>query len=131
MTRSPLHLQRAPCFEVIWHRPTFEGPCGPTIIGAGGLNCRVRDGNGWDPAAMGARNLVYLDPAAMASRSSSRSRREAFPQKLYREELSVPTTSVISQNFRAISTGQLHALRRFYFRPINVVVYHDSSPLRD
>src|ERR1700728_682364 len=41
----------------IWHRPTFEGPCGPTIIGAGGLNCRVRDGNGWDPAAMGARNF--------------------------------------------------------------------------
>ena len=59
--------------EKIWHRPTFEGPCGPTIIGAGGLNCRVRDGNGWDPAAMGARNLI---PTAMASRSSSRSRRE-------------------------------------------------------
>jgi hypothetical protein len=35
------------------------------------------------------------------------------------------------KNFRAISTGQLHALRRFHLRPINVVVYHDSSPLRD
>ena len=32
---------------------------------------------------------------------------------------------------RAISTGQLHTLRRFHLRPINVVVYHDSSPLRD
>src|ERR1700677_1447474 len=59
--------------EKIWRRPTFEGPGGPTISEAGGLNRRVRDGNGWDPAAMGARNL---DPAAMASRSSSRSRRE-------------------------------------------------------
>ena len=67
LSNVPLSLEK------IWRRPTFEGPCGPTIIGAGGLNCRVRDGNGWDPAAMGARNL---DPAAMASRSSSRSRRE-------------------------------------------------------
>lgn len=28
---------------------------------------------------------------------------------------------------RAISTGQLHALRRFHIRPINVVVFHGSS----
>ena len=28
---------------------------------------------------------------------------------------------------RAISTGQLHALRRFHIRPIDVVVYHGSS----
>src|SRR6202042_37439 len=65
------------CFVLIWHRPTFEGPCGPTIIGAGGLNCRVRDGNGWCPAAMGARNLF---PAAMASRSSKPIAGEAFNQ---------------------------------------------------
>ncbi len=64
---------------LIWRRPTFEGPCGPTIIGAGGLNCRVRDGNGWDPAAMDARNL---DPvAAMTSRSSSRSRLQKAVQR--------------------------------------------------
>jgi hypothetical protein len=28
---------------------------------------------------------------------------------------------------RVISTGKLHALPRFHTRPINVVVYHDSS----
>ena len=28
---------------------------------------------------------------------------------------------------RAISTGKLHALRRFHTRPINVVVFHGSS----
>ena len=33
-------------------------PCGPPIIDAGGLNCRVRDGNGWNPAAISARNLI-------------------------------------------------------------------------
>ncbi len=27
---------------------------------------------------------------------------------------------------RAISTGKLHALQRFYTRPINVVVFHGS-----
>ena len=29
---------------------------------------------------------------------------------------------------RLISTGQLHALRRFYLRPINLVDYQESSP---
>jgi hypothetical protein len=28
---------------------------------------------------------------------------------------------------RAISTGKLHALRRFHTRPINVVVFHGSQ----
>ncbi len=31
-----------------------------------------------------------------------------------------------NQADRAISTGKLHALRRFHTRPINVVVYHGS-----
>jgi hypothetical protein len=29
----------------------------------------------------------------------------------------------VSQVSRPVSTGQLHALRRFHFRPINPVVY--------
>ena len=29
--------------------------------------------------------------------------------------------------YRAIRTSQLHALPRFYIRPINVVVFHGSS----
>ena len=45
---------------MIWHCPTLEGPCGPTTIGADGLNCRVRDGNGWNPAAIGARNFTGI-----------------------------------------------------------------------
>jgi hypothetical protein len=79
-------MRRASVY-LIWHRPTFEGPCGPTIIGAGGLNCRVRDGNGWDPTAMGARNFIgiphrdgepELEPIAWGNLA-----------KLYREELPV------------------------------------------
>ena len=109
--------------HLIWRRPTFEGPCGPTIIGAGGLNCRVRDGNGWDPAAMSARNLIPPSRRAGAPGGDE--------GKLHTEELSVPDRGRRVKNFRAISTGQLHPLRDFHLRPINVVVYHDPSHLRD
>ncbi len=34
-----------------WQRPTLPGDCSPSTIGAGGLNCRVRDGAGCTPAA--------------------------------------------------------------------------------
>jgi hypothetical protein len=40
----------------------------------------------------------------------------------------VPTKAIVYKKFRAISTGQLHILRCFHLRPINVVVYHDPSP---
>ena len=58
-SKSPPAFAWRACL-IIWHRPTLEGPCGPTTIGAGGLNCRVRDGNGWNPTAMGARNLIPM-----------------------------------------------------------------------
>ena len=35
-----------------WRRPTLPGPCGPSTIGAGGLNGRVRDGYAWNPSAV-------------------------------------------------------------------------------
>ena len=38
--------------RVVWQRPTLPGPCGPSTIGAGGLNCRVRDGNECVPSAI-------------------------------------------------------------------------------
>ena len=40
----------------IWHRAILPGPCGPSIVAAVGLNFRVRNGNGWIPHAIGARN---------------------------------------------------------------------------
>lgn len=45
--QSPLmHRKKVP-----WQRPTLPGGCPPSTIGAGGLNCRVRDGTGCFPAA--------------------------------------------------------------------------------
>ena len=38
-------------------RPTLPGGLPPSTIGAGGLNCRVRNGNGCFPAAMATGNL--------------------------------------------------------------------------
>ena len=76
---------------------------------------------------MGARNLIPGETASLSSKPIASG-------KLYREEPSCGTRAMFLCaliNFRAISTGQLHTLRCFHPRPINVVVYHGSSPLRD
>ena len=39
-------------------RPTFPQPRGCSIIGPGGLNFRVRDGNGCGPSGMVTGNVV-------------------------------------------------------------------------
>ena len=38
-----------------WQRPILPGPFGPSTIGAGGLNGRVRDGNAWFPSAIATK----------------------------------------------------------------------------
>ncbi len=40
---------------IAWRRPTLPGPCGPSTIGAGGLNGRVRDGYVWNPSAIATK----------------------------------------------------------------------------
>jgi hypothetical protein len=37
--------------EISRRRPIFPGGCPPSIFGAGELNFRVRDGNGWNLSA--------------------------------------------------------------------------------
>ena len=39
-------------------RPTVPLPHGSSIIGLGGLNFRVRDGNGCDPSGKATENLI-------------------------------------------------------------------------
>ena len=55
-------LERGPeaplaAFE-IRRRPTLPGTLVPSTIGAGGLNCRVQNGNGCDPAAIATENRL-------------------------------------------------------------------------
>ena len=44
--------ERDPLIGEIRRRPTLPGRLHPSTIGAGGLNFRVRNGNGCDPAAI-------------------------------------------------------------------------------
>jgi hypothetical protein len=46
-----------PLSNLIRRRPTLPGGCPPSTIGAGGLNCSVRNGKRCFPAAMTAGNL--------------------------------------------------------------------------
>jgi hypothetical protein len=48
--------------RLIWRRPIFPGSCPPSIFGAGELNFRVRNGNGWNPSAKATRNLYRPRP---------------------------------------------------------------------
>jgi hypothetical protein len=56
----------------IRRRPTLPGGLPPSTIGAGGLNCRVRDGNGCDSAAMATGNLLSI--AGSPTRTPERAR---------------------------------------------------------
>ena len=46
-------------FALTWQLLTFPGPCGPSIISPGGLNFRVRDGNGWNPSGIVTRSFLF------------------------------------------------------------------------
>ena len=52
----------------IRRRPTLPGTLVPSTIGAGGLNFRVRDGNGCDPSAMATEICCQLRAAIRSNR---------------------------------------------------------------
>ncbi len=90
-------------------RPTLPGTVVPSTIGAGGLNFRVRDGNGWGPSAKATEICCQRakDPTVSPSRTLLRAR-----------------TTLKRPSPRAISTGRLNTLPCLHLQPINVVVYH-------
>ncbi len=99
-------------------RPTLPGGLPPSTIGAGGLNCRVRNGNGCFPAAMATGNRA-LGGLKLPSIGASRAR------GCMMQPLSVPKRARArkrSPSPRPISTGRLNALLHVHLRPINVVV---------
>ena len=52
------HLQPQVVFQC-WRKPIFPGRHQPSIFGAGELNFRVRDGNGWTLAAINTNYFVF------------------------------------------------------------------------
>ena len=53
----------------IRRRPTLPGGRPPSTIGAGGLNCCVRNGNRWDPSAIATGNLSNMKLYEVRARS--------------------------------------------------------------
>ena len=76
------HLGEGAPPRAIRRRPTLPGGLPPSTIGAGGLNGRVRDGNGCDSAAMATGDLLsircagtdHCDRAAAPMRTPERAR---------------------------------------------------------
>ncbi len=57
--KSPRIIKSLGFFQIISRqRPTFPQPRGCSIIGPGGLNFRVRNGNGWTPSGMVTENYL-------------------------------------------------------------------------
>jgi hypothetical protein len=69
-----------------WRRPIVPRPLGRSIVGAGALHGRVRDGNGWDRPAPATRTRVKEHLRALRSRrgtprgGSAGRRRRRTPQ---------------------------------------------------
>ena len=97
----------------IRRRPTLPGTLVPSTIGAGGLNFRVRNGNGCDPTAM-ATEICCQGTGSSAKAGAYWSLKNSIAS----------TNIIVNPSPRPISTGRLNVLPRVHLRPINVVVYH-------
>jgi hypothetical protein len=91
-------------------RPTLPGPLDPSTIGAGGLNFRVRNGNGCDPSAMATETCCQVE-------------RGRQPAQLLGNSIA-STNNFVDPSPRPISTGRLNTLLCVHLRPINVMVCH-------
>ncbi len=98
-------------------RPTLPGGLPPSTIGAGGLNCRVRNGNGCFPAAMATGNLALGGSPTPRRVGATPGCDSAAP-----ERSKASTSTKMPPSPRPISTGRLNALLHLHLRPINVVV---------
>src|SRR6266852_873950 len=107
--RRPSLSARAP--ELTRQRPTLPRRYQRSTIGPGGLNFRVRDGNGCGPSGIATGNrspIEYVDSRVQPS--------EVIEHECKR-----------GQAARPISTARLNALRRLHLRPINLVIFQGPS----
>src|SRR5919205_874750 len=96
---------------IVRRRPTLPRSGPRSTIGAERLSFRVRDGTGRFPLAMVAETLWRYGPPDSAKRRGP-----------YLGNRTVDASKKCVASPRPISTGQLHVLPRFHFRPINPVV---------
>jgi hypothetical protein len=79
--RSRPEVVRPPAAKKIRRRPTLPGGCPPSTIGAGGLNCSVRNGKRCTPAAMTTGNCEVLASSARGEASACQG--HCAPSKLH------------------------------------------------
>jgi hypothetical protein len=139
---------RPPETQKSWRRPIFPKGCPLSIFGAGELDFRVRDGNGYGLSASVTRircvwmlfgcvrrrpegrrlDFRWLPPAdrAFCSRSSkSESRRGS----IHDVPATDPRSVAVEVKPSTVSTAQLHPSPDFHMRPIKQVVSLRSYPV--
>src|SRR5579884_4386903 len=117
-------------------RPTLPGPCGPSTIGAEGLNGSVRNGKRCFPLAIATGNL--RDPPivpVMCHRSLDASRPAHTDRPRDRRSRALKTTQCQCTDIkypsspRPISTSLLRTSPPFQIWPINLVIFQGSYSL--
>ena len=129
-----------------WRRPIFPKGCPLSIFGAGELDFRVRDGNGYGLSASVTR-ILLLDVIGCVRAlvclelvlEDERGRREVEINDLVRvvvgirypdfDQSSDPGSEAEVVKPSTISTAQLHPSPDFHMRPIKQVVYLRSYPV--
>ena len=117
--KQPAKIQKrihAGCKDWCRHLPIFPGRFQPSILGASGLNCRVRDGNGCTPTAIGT-DYIPLLRVSYTLRTEQRKRRKG-PQKGFCNMISRCRSSP-----RSISTAKLKTSPSLHMQPIYQVVF--------
>jgi hypothetical protein len=129
---------RAPDTQKSRRRPIFPKGCPLSIFGAGELDCRVRDGNGYGLSARVTGIRCVWTWSAAARRGSAwdpagagrdlRSRGESS-----RIVITIPATDPwsVAEEVKpsTVSTAQLHPSPDFHMRPIKQVVSLRSYPV--
>ena len=121
-TKKTTDLDRWSSSMISRRRPTLPGSFPPSTISAGGLNFRVRDGNGWIPSAMVTGNLLgFADPALRPGLRALKTEQWCFALRLVSRRMRCWRSSP-----RPISTRQLKSSQTFHPGPINLVIFEGS-----
>ena len=106
---TPRHYERKKSRQ----RPTLPPGYPGSTIGAGGLNGRVRNGNGCDPSAM-------VTGMKLSMKTEDRSKEPASRRAVFKHH------KRHGQASRPISTRKLRDFHLLHTGPINLVVYKGS-----
>ena len=98
-----------------------------TTIGAGGLNCCVRDGNRWDPTALSTRT-IYLQTQSKIHIFDRREYGFATAQIAFNDLSEAHYTRTIIKNVQSpVRTTSLNTLLCVHVWPIKPVIFRRAN----